>query len=330
MQARLSPTDRETIHRAVAALQAEVEKAGLRYIPVFGYLSLRTDNFRELGKKSQRDVVPGRDVVDATLLGFGIDVVASTVFRGTPEHPGIVAGLSRREGSTTPGVLLKVSLSRAEELLAVLLAREFFAEGDLVDPKDAQGRLQSNAMYIPTLEAVEAEGRKVRALVFRTNPKSAKSLERESFGDADGLTPERMAYLMNGRGGFVRDGKRFGGTSVAYWSEGYVAARKASGQPIDPRITQAIELSKLMPSQEALDRILARRDPDAELMKEALLYLFKGAAVPIRMRFDQKPGLGGLERTQEGGPNEDAEGLLLSRAKELEREGRIGTPRTRA
>ena len=86
--------DRAAIAASLAELQASVEENGLDYVPVFGYSSLRTDNHRELGLPSQADVVPGRDVVDATLPGFDVGAVASTVYRGTPEHPGAVAGLN--------------------------------------------------------------------------------------------------------------------------------------------------------------------------------------------------------------------------------------------
>ncbi|HEY4222012.1 MAG TPA: hypothetical protein VGO62_11725, partial [Myxococcota bacterium] len=98
LQGRLSLGDVSMIKTAIGRLQQAVREAKLDFIPVFGYLSLRTNNFAELGKKTQEDVVVGKDVVDATLRGFDIDVVASSVFRGTPEHPGAVAGLGRKEG----------------------------------------------------------------------------------------------------------------------------------------------------------------------------------------------------------------------------------------
>ncbi len=139
-----------------------MRKQGLSYAPVFGYLSLRTNNFHELGLPGPAFVVPGKHTIEAKLNGHDIGVVASTVYRGTPEHPGVVAGLSEKEGATTTGTLLKLPLMRAEELLARVFHREYFAEDDLDGEKP-------QAMYRPVVrEVTTATGEHVDALVFIT------------------------------------------------------------------------------------------------------------------------------------------------------------------
>lgn len=326
LQARLSDGDRAAIDAATAALQEGVRAGKLEFVPVFGYLSLRTHNFAELGKTSQDEVVHGRDVVDATLPGFDIDVVASSVFRGTPEHPGAVAGLGKKDGATTPGAVLKLPLARAEELLSVVMAREMFAEGDLKDGVDASGRTVSNAMYKPVVETVTlADGKKVPALVFVTNDDGQKAVNRaDAFGDGKGLTVERMARLFAAQGGFVNDeGKAFGGPTLDYWQKSYVEARQAAGQPVDPKIAAAIDLSRLHPQEEVVDRLLARTDRDAKLMLEALRHLFQGAASPLGIQRAQKDGPDTLQRTRVGSRGDDAPRRLLERARELERAGKI-------
>ena len=327
LQARLSPGDRRAIEEAVASLQKQVREAKLDHVPVFGYLSLRTHNFAELGKRSQADVVPGRDVVDAHLPGFDVDVLVSTMFRGTPEHPGAVAGLSEKPGRSTPGSVLKVPLDRAEELLAVVLAREMFAEGDLVDRKDASGAV-SNAMYAPKVLRVVVDGNEVPALGFATNDKGDKAIatKADPYGDEKGdlgLSVERMAYLFAAQGGFVdTTGKAHGGPAVDYWEQCYVSARKAAGQPVDPKIAAAVELSKLLPHMDAVDRLAARTDRDARLMTEAIRTLFTGIATPLATKHNQKADLDGLVRTPQGDRG-DVEKRLLEKARELERAGKI-------
>src|SRR5262249_3745695 len=157
----------------------------LNYVPVFGYLSLRTDGHRELGKASQADVVPGQDTIEATLCGYSVGVVASTVYRGTPQRPGVVAGLSEAPGRDTAGTLLKVPLPKAEQLLTALFHREYFAEDDLHGDRP-------QAMYKPVLLEVKTEtGETVRALVFITNPESEKALRD--------LTPAQLAWFMGAK-----------------------------------------------------------------------------------------------------------------------------------
>lgn len=322
LAARLSDGDRSMIQGAVDELQAAVQKKGLDHVPVFGYLSLRTDNHRELGKASQSDVVDGKDVVPANLKGWDLEMVASTVYRGTPEHPGAVAGLGKSESGETPGVILKVPLSRAEELLAVVLAREFFAEGDLKDSDGPNGPV-SNAMYKPLVAPVSAEGdNDVPALVFVTNEDGAKSMPN-IFQKKD-LSEAEMAWLFSAQGGFVDgNGDAKGGPSVDYWEASYVKARDAAGQPVNPKIREAVDRAKLMPQREKLDEILQRSDPDGRLMQEALLVLFEGATVSLDIMRQQQDG-GGIERKPNNVRPFD-EGDLLAKAKELAAEGKIGT-----
>ncbi len=324
LQARLSPGDRRAIESAIGQLQKQVREAKLDYVPVFGYLSLRTNNFAELGKKSQDDVVAGRDVVDAKLPGYDVDVLVSTMFRGTPEHPGAVAGLGEKKGASTPGSVLKVPLDRAEELLAVLLAREMFAEGDLVDNKDAQGNAVSNAMYAPKVVAVDIDGASVPALVFTTNDLGDKSIgPKLEDSKGEGLSVERMAYLFAAQGGFVNaEGKAFGGPAIDYWEKSYLKAREAAGQPVNPKIAAAIELSKLLPQEPVMERILERTDKDARLMLEAFRLLFRGIATPLATKHHQKSDLDGLVRKPQGDRGDIGKNLL-DKAKQLERDGKI-------
>lgn len=337
LRERLGPADVARITDAVSALQRQVREHRLDHVPVFGYLSLRTHNFAELGKRSQDEVVMGRDVVPAALPGHDIDVVASSVVRGTPEHPGAVAGLAPRAGSETPGVVLKLPLARAEELLSVVLARELFAEGDLADARSADGKASSNAMYLPVVKQVRtSEGtsgstsgstnaRMVPALVFMTNLEGAKALNRaDAFGDDRGLTLERMAWLFAGQGGLKDDsGRVAGGPSVDYWQRSYLEARRAAGQSVDPKIAAAIELSRLHPQQAVVDRLLIRTDRDARLMVEALRTLFAGVAAPLAIRRSQNDDAAGLSRTPAGARGDDAPARLLEVARALERAGKI-------
>jgi cation transport regulator ChaC len=324
LQARLSPADRAAIVATVAQLQEAVQKHKLDHVPVFGYLSLRTDNHRELGKKAQGDVVPGTDTLDATLSGYDLQVVASTVYRGTPERPGAVAGLGACEGQSTPGVVLKLPLERAEELLAVVVAREFFAEGDLKDTTGPKGELVSNSMYKPALLSVQTkDGQTQPALVFVTNDQGAKDMG-QVFGSRD-LTVGQLAWLFSAQGGFVGDdGKPKGGPSVDYWSQGYLAARKAAGQPISKKIAAAVERSKLMPQQDKVDEIMARTDKDAVLMQKALRVLFAGAAVSLDLvRKQQTSDGGGIARQPVGTRGDDAEARLLAEARRLQAAGQL-------
>ena len=320
LAARLSDGDRAMIQGAVDTLQSAVQKKGLDHVPVFGYLSLRTDNHRELGKASQNDVVDGQDVVPATLKGWDLEVVASTVYRGTPEHPGAVAGLGENAAGETPGVILKVPLSRAEELLAVVLAREFFAEGDLKDSPGKDGPV-SNAMYKPLVAPVTSGGDSdIPALVFVTNQDGAKAV-KNIFSKND-LSTSELAWLFSAQGGFVDDkGAAKGGPSVDYWEASYVKARDAAGQPVSPAIREAVDRAKLMPQRDKLDEIMGRSDPDGRLMQNALLTMFEGAAVSLAIKSQQQDG-GGITRAPQNVRPFD-EGALLARAKAMAARGEI-------
>jgi hypothetical protein len=325
LQARLGPADRRAITAAVSDIQRAVVDRGLSFVPVFGYLSLRTNNFAELGKASQADVVVGADVVDATLKDHDVDVVASTVFRGTPEHAGAVAGLSRRPGRDTPGAMLKVPVERAEELLAVLLARELFAEGDLADGVDDAGGARSNAMYAPAVRDIVVDGQTVPAFLFVTNTSSEKAIAHNAaFADDVGLSVGRMAWLFAASGGFVGEGGAVaGGRALDYWRVSYQAAREAAGQPVDPTIAAAIDRAALMPQQHVVDALLARSDSDARLMVRALAVLFAGAVSPLSLQTAQVKGAVERVAAVDAVDNDAVTAALLQQAKAMAAAGEL-------
>lgn len=260
---RLNAREREALAAAVQALRSHVEAEGLDFIPVFGHWSLRTDNYRELGKASQDEVQEGRDTVPARIGDYGMDFVASTEYRGRPQHPGAVASIAPSPGGQVPGTLLKLPFDRAEELLTVLLTREIGAEADLRAPPDAQGRPRSSLMYQPAVRPVTLQdGSTVHALLFETNPDGAKSLRR-AFGDEAGLTAGRLAFFIAGEGGFVRDGKHYGGPSADYWRAG-MQRLEASGDAPDPLLAEAYRIAT------------SSRSADGGLSLDAMV----GAAVP--------------------------------------------------
>lgn len=260
---RLNAREREALAAAVHALRSHVEAEGLDFIPVFGHWSLRTDNYRELGKASQDEVQEGRDTVPARIGDYGMDFVASTEYRGRPQHPGAVASIAPSPGGQVPGTLLKLPFDRAEELLTVLLTREIGAEADLRAPPDAQGRPRSSLMYQPAVRPVTLQdGSTVHALLFETNPDGAKSLRR-AFGDEAGLTAGRLAFFIAGEGGFVRDGKHYGGPSADYWRAG-MQRLEASGDAPDPLLAEAYRIAT------------SSRSADGGLSLDAMV----GAAVP--------------------------------------------------
>jgi hypothetical protein len=219
-------------------------------------------------------------------------------------------------------MVLKVPLSRAEELLAVVLAREFFAEGDLKDSAGENGPV-SNAMYKPMVAPVATDGGdEVPALVFVTNQDGAKAA-KNIFPQKD-LNAAQMAWLFSAQGGFTKEGdesKGFGGPSVDYWENSYVKARDAAGQPVSDNIREAVDRAKLMPQREQLDEILTRTDPDGKLMQNALLTLFEGAVVSLDIKRQQQAG-GGINRSPQNERQFD-ESALLQRAKEMAASGEI-------
>lgn len=270
---RLSPAERTMIKEVVAELKESAQQQGLGYVPVFGYLSLRKDNYRELGLKSQSEVQEGKHVVDAKLDGHDIGVVASTIYRGTPEYPGVVAGLSARPDALTEGTVLKVPLDRAEELLGLIFHREYFAEDDL------EGETPQ-AMYKPVLrEVTTKDGEKLKALVFITNPDSKKDINPEGK-----MTPGELAWFMGASGGFRSPRGHHGGLSFDYWSNAYFGADKV--------IREAIELAKYVPSPEMLDHVSQHALTDERCMRalDTILELFRGAGMPISLKTQQRDG----------------------------------------
>ncbi len=293
-QARLSEIDRARFTKVVRDLQKKVEERGLPYVPVFGYLSLISDNYRELGLNAQSEVVDGKHVKDATLHDYSVGEVASTVFRGTPTHVGTVATLLERRDEQVSGVMLMLPLDRAEELLAVVCARELIAESDLKNRVDSNGSPISNAMYEPDIkEVVIGDGTRTwtePALLFRSNEAGAKFL-----GD---LTPGQRAYFMSSRdGGFLKPNnekpgepdKKLGGRAVDYWRN-YMNVRAAADRPIDPRITAAVELAPLFPTLSVLRDLSASRDPNDVRVLRSLRVLFDGAFSPLAPKLEQADG----------------------------------------
>jgi hypothetical protein len=268
---RLSAQEKDLIGSVVAELKASVEKQKLSFVPVFGYLSLRKDNHRELGLPSQADVVAGVHTQEAQLPDHDIGVVASTIYRGTPTHPGVVAGLSAEQGASTPGTILKVPLHRAEELLGIIFHREYFAEDDLVGDKP-------QAMYKPVLREVKTDdGQTLNALVFITNPDSAKDINPEGK-----MTAGQLAWFMGATGGFRSEKGQFGGLCFDYWNKSYFGTDKV--------IREAIDLAKYVPSPETIDWLSqnAAKDPRAMAALNVVLELFQGAALPIDLKTRQR------------------------------------------
>lgn len=228
---RLTPGERKLVSDTLGELRRHVEAGSLDFVPVFGHWSLRTDNHRELGKASQADVVEGRDTLPASIKDYGMDFVSSTVFRGTPQHPGAVASITARTDDEVPGTVLKLPLAQAEALLTGVLERELLCEADLRALPDAEGQPRSNLMYRPAVRPVVlGDGSTLHALLFETNPHGAKSLSRV-FDDDGGLTAPRLAYLLTAQGGFERDGRRLGGSSLDYWSAGIQRLEKSGERP---------------------------------------------------------------------------------------------------
>jgi len=267
-QARISSADRHTMNAALRQLERAVADHKLPFVPVFGYLSLRTRN-GDVFDKPQAEVRPGKDVVSATLPGWDIGVVLSTLYRGRPEHPGTVAGLEEKPGAQTPGSLLKLPLDDADRLLARLFLREMVGEGDLRD-RDAT---TSNGMYIPrVLEVQLDDGTRIPALVFVTNPEGAKNPQQGADGE---LSVGQLAYFMLGEGGFTSsDGTGYGGRAIDYWDKSYLALKASLSEPVNPKIKEAVDLARLVQQEQVSAR--------------ALPGLLDGAFVPLdTMRFQK-------------------------------------------
>ncbi len=330
--AKLSEADKANIRRSVRELQRYVERNTLSHIPVFGFLSLRNSNFRELGKASQAEVRQGVDVVDATLKDHALDIIGSTVLRGTPERPGVTAGLRREKGAVTPGVVVLIPAEGdPERRLAVLLEREIEAESDHLDARGTLGRRRTSASYeMPLLTVTTADGSKTRAWVFRTNPHGPKALTDRGYFGEEGLTEGNLAWLMSARGGYTRPqnaGPPGGGPCVEYWDGAYFATQAARGEPVLPLLQAARERARHVPSDEVIRDICERAptDPAAREELDALLETVNGAASPVALRNTQLPSETlGLNRTPRGARPEPsrADRLQAGAQYAAKREGR--------
>ncbi|MFD2426736.1 gamma-glutamylcyclotransferase [Ralstonia solanacearum] len=148
--ADIPETVTETLANDIRELRNEVKDKGLDYVPVFGYLSLRYKNSHELGKNNQDEVREGKDWLPATLPGHDLDYVMSTQYRGHCQHPGVVAGLSRSEGKSMEGIILKLPVANAEELLARVIRRELLDENDLIHPRARRSQPHAIGQSTPT------------------------------------------------------------------------------------------------------------------------------------------------------------------------------------
>ncbi|MEZ0188816.1 type III effector protein [Ralstonia solanacearum] len=286
--ADIPETVTETLANDIRELRNEVKDKGLDYVPVFGYLSLRYKNSHELGKNNQDEVREGKDWLPATLPGHDLDYVMSTQYRGHCQHPGVVAGLSRSEGKSMEGIILKLPVANAEELLARVIRRELLDENDLIHPSARRGqppavgqsiptatgqaaptspsKPRSNLMYTTAVRPVTLPDgvTTVKALVFVTNPDSAKSLATV-FKDSGGVSAEQLAYFMTSKG-------NLGGSSIDYWKR-FVAICEQAGTPVPPMVRQAIALAEHCDPANADD----------------VLRKLKGAATPRRVWHERKP-----------------------------------------
>ncbi|MHA6908394.1 gamma-glutamylcyclotransferase [Ralstonia pseudosolanacearum] len=285
------------------ALYEDVQRNGLNYVPVFGYLSLRYKNFHELGKHSQDEVREGEDWVPASLDNHALDFVMSTQYRGHHQHPGVVAGLKQSEGRAMDGVILKLPVGNAEELLARVIRRELLDENDLIHPVPASPpartaglagsadagpatppspkKPRSNLMYSSAVRPVTLpDGAKVKALVFVTNPDSAKSLAHV-FKDSEGVSPQRLAYLMTST-----SKGNLGGPAIDYWKR-FDETCKAAKTAVPPIVSQAIELASAWPDaftgEPAAPDDVPRQHQEAAWFRE-----MAGAAAPRRVWHERK------------------------------------------
>ncbi|API77539.1 gamma-glutamylcyclotransferase [Ralstonia pseudosolanacearum] len=294
----------EKLGKDLHDLYEDVQSKGLNYVPVFGYLSLRYKNFHELGKRSQDEVREGKDWVPASLDNHALDFVMSTQYRGHHQHPGVVAGLSQSEGSAMDGVILKLPVGNAEELLARVIRRELLDENDLIHPVPATPpagtaglassadagparppspkKPHSNLMYSSAVRPVTLpDGAKVKALVFVTNPDSAKSLA-SVFKDREGVSPQRLAYLMTS----ASKGD-LGGPAIDYWKR-FVESCETAKTAVSPIVSQAIRLASDWPDA-FTGEPAAPDDMPRQHQEAAWFRAMTGAAAPRRVWHERKP-----------------------------------------
>lgn len=276
-RASLTAGELRDIERVLTKLFQRVRDAGLSYVPVFGYLSLMTDNAYELGKSRQENVLPGRDIVPARLEGYEIAPVATTVTRGTPTHPGVVAGLSPKQGRNVLGVMLKIPLSRAALLLPRLLKRELSVENDLRMSDSRTSAWMYRAQVLP----VELEnGQHIPCLVFTTNPDSPKALlEQRVFADTDNPSGQwpagALAWAMAAQ---AHDGR----LARDYWSA-YISLCRSKAFPVADWVLAAVAQSARVPNESESARLAAQAmvDSEARAQLDERLAAMSGAVLPV-------------------------------------------------
>jgi len=125
----------------------------------------------------------------ATLLGYRrCFCMTSIVYRGTPEHPGLVLALDAAEGGACAGVAYRVAGNGAAETLAYLRERELVSYA------------YHEVRHAVTLE----DGRVVEALAYvsdRAHPqyRGGLSLEEQAavIATAAGSSGPNTEYLLN-------------------------------------------------------------------------------------------------------------------------------------
>jgi len=111
--------------------------------------------------------------------------VYSTVYRGTPEQPGLVLGLDR--GGACKGIAFLVAAGNVGKVTGQLWQREM-----------------SRRVYLPRLLPVEVESRKAIALAFLADPRHEAYAGRldldhvaETIAKCSGAGGANMEYLEN-------------------------------------------------------------------------------------------------------------------------------------
>ncbi|WP_231649578.1 hypothetical protein [Ralstonia syzygii] len=200
------------------------------------------------------------------------------------------------------GIILKLPVDHAEELLARVIRRELLDENDLVHPTPHHGQSgtgqsrsagdttasptsprkpRSNLMYSSAVRPVTLPdgATTVKALVFVTNPDSAKSLATV-FKDSGGVSTEQLAYFMTGKGSL-------GGASIDYWKH-FVDICQKTGTPVPSKVHQAITLAERWPTP-FTGAPAAPDDVDGQRLQDSLFRDMKGAATPRRVWHERKP-----------------------------------------